>query len=75
MDYDQEDAFVKLKRALSSDTVMAYCDPNKELGLTVDASGVGVASILRQNNKIIANASKALTPVQQGAKQNQKAMR
>jgi hypothetical protein len=69
---NEESAFVKLKDALTSDTVMPYYDPNKELELTVDASGVGVAGILSQDNKIIAYSSKALIPVQQRYSQSER---
>jgi hypothetical protein len=44
---------------------MSRYDPNKELKLNVDASGVGVAGILSQENKTIVCSSKALAPVQQ----------
>ncbi len=44
---------------------MAYFDPTKETELWVDASPVGTASVLIQENKIIAYSSKALSPVEQ----------
>ena len=62
---EQESAFQTLKDKLTSDTVMAYFDPSKETELWVDASPVGLWEILSQDNKIVAYASRALSPVEQ----------
>ena len=43
---------------------MAYFDPNKDTVLIVDASPVGLAALLTQDNKIIAYASRPLTNVE-----------
>ncbi len=41
-------AFERLKREISSDTVMSHYDPDKKISLTVDASPVGLGAILAQ---------------------------
>lgn len=69
---EQENAFQTLKETLTSDTVMSYFDPAKETQLCVDASPVGLAAILSQNNKIIAYASRALSPVEQRYSQTER---
>lgn len=61
-----------LKNELASDTIMAYFDPCKETELWVDASPVGLAGILSQDNKIIAYASRALSPVEQRYSQTER---
>lgn len=48
---DQKLAFNKAKSALSSATLLAQFDPNKETILTCDASPVGVGAILSQKDK------------------------
>lgn len=58
-----EKAFVELKHSLSSDTVMAYYDPEKPVEVTVDASPIGLGAILVQD-KIVSYASRALTSVE-----------
>ena len=69
---EQENAFQTLKNILSSDTVMSYFDPAKETQLRVDASPVGLAAILSQDNKIVAYASRALSPVEQRYSQTER---
>ena len=51
---------------LTSNTVMAYFDPKEQTDtvLSMDASPVGLGSILMQNGKVIAYASRALTDVE-----------
>ena len=68
----QENAFQTLKNILSSDTVMSYFDPAKETQLCVDASPVGLAAIMSQDNKIIAHASRALSLVEQRYSQTER---
>lgn len=60
---EQQNSFDALKSKLSSETVMAYYDPKKDIEVIVDASPVGLAAILVQN-KIVAYASRALTDVE-----------
>ena len=59
---EQENAFQTLKDKLTCDTIMAYFDPSKDTELS---SPVGLAPILCQENKIVAYASRALSPVEQ----------
>ena len=66
-----ENAWVKLKEALTSAPVMAYFDTQKCTELTLDASPTGLGAILQQHSpsrddhKVIAYASRALSPVEQ----------
>ena len=74
----QQEAFSKLKEALTSAPVMHYFDTKKETLLTVDASPVGISAILSQkdngsdNSRVIAYASRALTPVEKRYSQTEK---
>ena len=52
------------KTDLSSDTVMAYYDPGKQIEVVTDASPVGLSGILTQEGKVVANASRALSPTE-----------
>lgn len=67
---EQRRSFEKLKSELTADHVMAYCDPNKDT--VVDASPVGLAALLTQDNKIIAHASRSLTDVETRYSQTEK---
>ena len=58
---EQQNAFTQLQLDLSSNTVMCYYDPHKEINVITDASPVGLSGMLTQNNKVIAYASRALT--------------
>ena len=68
----QENSFQTLKDTLTSDTIMAYFDPSKETELWVDASPVGLAAILSQENKIVWYASRALSPTEQRYSQTER---
>lgn len=71
-------AFDNLKTALSSAPCMAYFNISKETTVTVDASPVGVSAIISQStkekneNKVIAYASRALTAVETRYSQTEK---
>ena len=76
---EQEDAYQKLKTALVNSPVMGYFDTKNESELIVDASPVGLSAILTQklpgenaSSKIIAYASRALTPTEQRYCQTEK---
>ena len=69
---DQETAFGNIQNVLTSDKVMSFFDPNKESEVHVDASPVRLAAILSQNDKIIAYASRALSPVEQRYSQTER---
>lgn len=64
---EQDSAFNELKQVLTSDTVVAYFDPKEQTDtvLSVDASPLGFGSVLMQNGKVIAYASRSLTDVEQ----------
>lgn len=68
---DHETAFKKLKKALTSSSVMSYFNPSWQTEILVDGSPVGLGAILTQKSpngretKIISYASRALTPVEQ----------
>ena len=74
----QQEAFSKLKEALTRAPVMHYFDNKKETLLTVDASPVSISAILSQkdsgsdNSRVIAYASRALTPVEKRYSQTEK---
>ena len=58
---EQETAFLSLKDSLEINSVMRYFDPQKELTIIVDASPVGLGSILTQDNYVLSYASRSLT--------------
>ncbi len=43
---------------------MCYYDPDKEIVLITDASPVGLSGILTQDDRVVAYASRALTPTE-----------
>ena len=57
-------AFQKVKSMICTATTLAYYDRNEPVVLHVDASMKGLGAALFQNNRPIAFASKALTPVE-----------
>ncbi len=61
---EQETAFLSLKDRLTSNSVMRYFDPQKELTIIVDASPVGLGGILTQDNYVLSYASRSLTEVE-----------
>ena len=62
---DQESAFVKLKSMLTSNTILQYYDVTKPVLISVDASMRGLGAAMIQENKVVAYASRSLTPTQQ----------
>ena len=64
---DCEEAFMKLKSAISSDTCITYFDNRKETFLFTDASPYGISAIVLQKSqtekhaKIVSFSSRALT--------------
>ncbi|XP_065060965.1 uncharacterized protein K02A2.6-like [Rhopilema esculentum] len=74
---EHSQAFKKLKDVLTDSPVMTYFDIDKETYLIVDASPIGISAILTQSNKdepqkVIAYASRALTPVERRYSQTEK---
>ena len=73
-----QQAFDKLTTALSSAQCMAYFDTQKDTYITVDASPVGISTILSQkttgqdDDKVISYASRALTQVEKRYCQTEK---
>ena len=59
-----EAEFQMLKKAISKDVNLQYFDPKKPVVLQVDASQVGLGAALLQDSKVIAYASKSLTPAE-----------
>lgn len=60
----EENAFSDIKCALTENATTAYFDPNKKTTIYVDASPVGIAGILTQNDRAIVYASRSLTSVE-----------
>ena len=74
---DEQRAFKEAKQMLSADTVLAHFDPSLEVGISCDASDVGVGAVLFHryqdgSERPIANVSKTLTPTQRRYSQIQK---
>ena len=63
---DHEHHLNTLKNELTDQSVLAFYDPSVPLTLEVDASIKGLGAALKQNNKPVAFASKALTQTQAG---------
>ena len=66
----QQEAFHYLQNILSSETVMAYFDPNRPASLDVDASPVGLGAMLLQadnkgHDKVVAYGSCSLNSAEQ----------
>jgi transposase InsO family protein len=74
----QQRAFEKIKELLTSNTVMAYFDKNKQTELVTDASPWGLSAILSQHTtgqddrRIVAFVSRSLSPVEQRYSQREK---
>lgn len=58
---EHEQAFNRIKQSLANPELLAYPDFSKQFVLTVDASGAGVGSVLSQDDRPIAFASKGFT--------------
>ena len=70
-------AFDRIKELLTSNPVIAYFDVEKDTSLIVDASPIGISAILTQSSaneapRVIAYASRALTPVERRYSQTER---
>ncbi|KAJ0628009.1 putative nucleotidyltransferase, Ribonuclease H [Helianthus annuus] len=61
---ESQDAFERLKTALSSAPVLALPDPKKPFVIETDASAGGIGAVLMQDNHPISFLSRALSPKQ-----------
>lgn len=57
---ETEEAFTKLKEALSTAPVLTLPEPGKPYSVYADASRVGLGCVLMQNGRVIAYASRQL---------------
>jgi hypothetical protein len=60
-----EDAFHTLRQHLTTTPVLAQPDNTKSFDVYCDASGTGLGCVLMQDNRVIAYASRALSPHEQ----------
>ena len=73
-----EQAFVQVKKALTSHSVMSYFDQTKETEVITDASPYGLSGILTQTDpntrerKVVAYVSRTLTPVERRYSQTER---
>jgi len=58
---EQQKAFEKLKSCVCSESLLGTYDPKKQITVRCDASPVGVAAVLEQDNRPILFVSKTLT--------------
>ena len=63
---EQQDAFLKLKEMLCTDTLLAHFDPSLNIGISCDASDMGIGAVLFHRYKDgserpISHASKTVT--------------
>ena len=56
-----QEAFAKMQDVIATQTTLVNFDRNKETTIQVDASSRGLGSVLLQDNKTVAFASKSLT--------------
>lgn len=73
----QQTAFQRIKDALCAETVLAHYDATADIGISCDASEVGIGVVLFHrfkdgSERPISNASKTLTPTQKRYSQIQK---
>ena len=75
---EHDRAVSQLKEALVTAPVTAYCDPEKDTEISVDASPVGLAAILSQvdpktdERHVVTYASRSLTATEQRYSQTER---
>ena len=62
--HEQNKALDNIKKILTSEPVLGFYDPKKEVTILCDASQYGLGTCLMQDGKPVAYASRSLTPVQ-----------
>lgn len=70
----EQEAFNTIKNQLTSSPILAFYDSNKPLTLENDASEYGLGSVLKQDDKPIAFASRTLTDTERNYAQIEKEM-
>eukprot|EP00117_Sycon_ciliatum_P012660 scpid74394/ scgid13645/ Retrotransposable element Tf2 155 kDa protein type 1 len=68
----QQCAFKTIKQMLSTTPGLAFFDPNKKIILENDASEYGLGSVLMQDDRPIAFASRSLKPAERNYAQIEK---
>ena len=69
---DEEVSLKMLKERLTDSKTTTYFDPNKDSTISVDASPVGIAAVFTQDGRVVAYASRALSPVEQRYSQTER---
>ena len=69
-----EEAFQETKKMIETNVKLAYYDPNKELVLENDASEYGLGTVMMQEGKPVAFASRTLSPAERNYAQIEKEM-
>ena len=67
-----EDAFTKIKEAITGAPVLRYFDPSAETTLQCDASDTGLGATLIQNGQPVAYASRSLSNTERNYAQIEK---
>jgi len=70
----QEESFKKVKSTIATETTLILYDPNKAVTIENDASDYGIGSVLLQDNKPIAYASRSLSECEKRYAQIEKEM-
>lgn len=71
-DEEKETSFQKLKDMATNAPILQYYNPSKPHTLKFDASSKNLLAVLIQNQRPVANSSRALTPTQQTCSQIEK---
>jgi transposase InsO family protein len=70
----EQSAFDKIKSQLTTAPILTFYDPNKPLTLENDASDYGLGSVLKQDDRPVAYASRTLTDTERNYAQIEKEM-
>ncbi|PIK38375.1 hypothetical protein BSL78_24788 [Apostichopus japonicus] len=71
---NHENAFIQLKKLVTTTPILRYYDVSKPVTLSVDASQSGLGAVLLQDDKPVAYASRALTETEKAYAQIEKEM-